>query len=337
LRRAVSLNTGHMDFWDEAINVLRTIKFSNEKREFVPPSITNWILSLKNLKLLWRKLQAVDFKFLLPRSLNQDPLENFFSIIRSHGARNINPTCTHFKAAFKTLILNNFMAAHSIGANCEEDASEGALCSLRYFIHGELSADTHVLPLDYATQKVIHLNPVNGRHTLMLHGYMTGYMAKRILKLVGNCKTCRHELITHMDDTLDEHMLIQCRAYNSNSLLKPRTKFVLLFGLCTQVLTHFLPTLCNEKLLTSKLYLILCANISNTIFAGCLQHDLYKQFLQIFIDLFCFTWTTNVSKILRGRLLPEKAADPIKRQALVLHNKYKSKLHKVRQFKQLQN
>jgi hypothetical protein len=79
LRRAVSLNTGHMDFCDQAINVLRTMKFSNEKREFVPPSITNWILSLKNLKLLWRKLQAVDFKFLLPRSLNQDPLENFFS------------------------------------------------------------------------------------------------------------------------------------------------------------------------------------------------------------------------------------------------------------------
>jgi hypothetical protein len=112
--------------------------------EFVPSSITNWILSLKNFKLLWRKLQAVDFKFLLPRSLNQNSLENFFSIIRSHGARNIKPTCTHFKAAFKTLILNNFMAAHSIGANCEEDESEAALCSLRYFIHGELSEDTHV-------------------------------------------------------------------------------------------------------------------------------------------------------------------------------------------------
>jgi hypothetical protein len=52
LRRAVSVNTGNMDCW----NVLRTVKFSNEKREFVPPSITTWILSLKNLKLLWRKL-----------------------------------------------------------------------------------------------------------------------------------------------------------------------------------------------------------------------------------------------------------------------------------------
>jgi hypothetical protein len=61
LRRAASVNTGHMDCWNKAINVLRTVKFSNEKREFVPPSITNWILALKNLKLLWRKLQAVDF------------------------------------------------------------------------------------------------------------------------------------------------------------------------------------------------------------------------------------------------------------------------------------
>jgi hypothetical protein len=75
--------------------------------------------------------------------------------------------------------------------------------------------------------KVLHLNPVNGRHTLMIHGYMTGYMAKTILKLVGNCKTC-HELITHVGDTLNEHMLIKCRAYNSNFLLKPRTKFMVL-------------------------------------------------------------------------------------------------------------
>jgi hypothetical protein len=60
------------------------------------------------------------------------------------GARNINPTCTHFKAAFKTLILNNFMAAHSNGANCAKDVSEGALCSLRYFIYGELPEDTYI-------------------------------------------------------------------------------------------------------------------------------------------------------------------------------------------------
>jgi hypothetical protein len=78
-----------------------------------------------------------------------------------------------------------------------------------------------------------------------------------------------------MDDTLDEHMLIKCRTDNSNFLLKPRTKFVVLFCLCTQVLTHFLPTLCNEKLLRSKLYLILCANISNTIFAECPEHDIH--------------------------------------------------------------
>jgi hypothetical protein len=150
-----------MDCWNEAINVLRTVKFSNEKREFVPPSITNFNISSKEFETFIEKIaSSVDFEFLLPSSLNQNPLENFFSMIRSHGARNINPTCTHFKAAFKTLILNNFMAAHSIGANCEEDVSEGALCSLRYFIYGELSEDTHILPLDYATHKMLHLNPV---------------------------------------------------------------------------------------------------------------------------------------------------------------------------------
>jgi hypothetical protein len=32
----------------------------------------------------------------------------------------------------------------------------------------------HILPLDYATHKVLHLNPVNGRHTLMIHDWVYG-------------------------------------------------------------------------------------------------------------------------------------------------------------------
>ncbi|KAJ3639212.1 hypothetical protein Zmor_004081 [Zophobas morio] len=52
LRRATTAKTEHMLFWDEAIKVLQSIKFFGRKKEFVPPTVTNWILSLRNLKLL---------------------------------------------------------------------------------------------------------------------------------------------------------------------------------------------------------------------------------------------------------------------------------------------
>lgn len=35
------------------------------------------------------------FKYLCLRRINQDPLENFFGRIRSHGVRNVNPTCLY--------------------------------------------------------------------------------------------------------------------------------------------------------------------------------------------------------------------------------------------------
>lgn len=57
-------------------------------------------------------------KFLCPRNINQDPIDNLFDNIRSRGVRNNNPSCYQFVASYKTLIINNFVAAHSPGSNC---------------------------------------------------------------------------------------------------------------------------------------------------------------------------------------------------------------------------
>ncbi|KAJ3658237.1 hypothetical protein Zmor_009990 [Zophobas morio] len=205
LRRATTAKTEHMLFWDEAIKVLQSIKFFGRKKEFVPPTVTNWILSLRNLKLLWAYLQSEGFQFLLTRNVNQDPLENFFSCIRNQGARNVNPSCNNFTASFKTLILNNFMSTHSAGANCEEDESDGALQRLKIFLD--------VSPSETASRD----------ETLQLHGYLAGYMSKKMLKAIGQCATCRKVLITDVDS--DEYTIIKYREYKPNALLRPRTKY----------------------------------------------------------------------------------------------------------------
>lgn len=79
-------------------------------------------------------------KCLKTRNINQDPLENFFGMIRSHNRRNINPTCSNFESSFKTLLINNLTGKHSIGNNCEEDTNKKILFSLQYFV--ENSIDT---------------------------------------------------------------------------------------------------------------------------------------------------------------------------------------------------
>jgi hypothetical protein len=93
--------------------------------------------------------------------------------------------------------------------------------------------------------------------------YVTGAMAKTLLKSIGFCKLCRADLKTEVSS--EEHKLIEAREYKPNILLRPRSKFVVLFGLCSQVRSHYLPILCSESNFHTKLVLIVNANIKSDI------------------------------------------------------------------------
>lgn len=66
----------------EACKSWRTI---TDKGLKVPPCFTGLILSLNAVLQLWDDLKLEGTKFLLTSRLNQDPLENLFSMIRMHG------------------------------------------------------------------------------------------------------------------------------------------------------------------------------------------------------------------------------------------------------------
>jgi hypothetical protein len=98
---------------------------------------------------------------------------------------------------------------------------------------------------------------------VFLMPYVTGAMAKTLLKSIGFCKLCRADLKTEVSS--EEHKLIEAREYKPNILLRPRSKFVVLFGLCSQVRSHYLPILCSESNFHTKLVLIVNANIKSDI------------------------------------------------------------------------
>lgn len=75
---------------------------------------------------LFKVLYDNGVKSLLPRHVNQDPLECFFGATRSVSSS--NSSCSAFASAYKTLLLNNFMSSHSPSSNCE-DIVEASLTS----------------------------------------------------------------------------------------------------------------------------------------------------------------------------------------------------------------
>jgi hypothetical protein len=69
------------------------------------------------------KVEKAGFNDLQARSLNQDPLENIFGVIRLHCGAHKNPTVGRFVDAMKTSI-NGLAYADLRNANCEGDYTD---------------------------------------------------------------------------------------------------------------------------------------------------------------------------------------------------------------------
>ena len=82
---------------------------------------------------MWRTLKRAGFDYLETRSLNQDPLDSTFDVIRLHCGSNNNPTVGQFLSALKMSIINGLAYTGLRSANCEGDDTE-LLDNLHSFI-----------------------------------------------------------------------------------------------------------------------------------------------------------------------------------------------------------
>lgn len=79
------------------------------------------LISIKSLKLLYEDLKAeFNIKYLLTYHLNQDPLEGFFSIIRSIGGLHDHPSPLQFKFRLRNYILGRNDEVISDSSNVRE-------------------------------------------------------------------------------------------------------------------------------------------------------------------------------------------------------------------------
>lgn len=143
-RAAVKPTSPHHKFWNEALKILKTMKFVNANNQGVVPSLSSWIKTIENFKYLIRHLHSKGITSVLLRNINQDALENFFGSIRAHGCSNIMPNSSAFESAFKTLLINNISSPHSVGANCEKDSGY-CLQSLKKYLLMPKVRDTNLI------------------------------------------------------------------------------------------------------------------------------------------------------------------------------------------------
>lgn len=124
-RTVMTNDSFHEQYLREAKGELHKMRFVNKethKPEAASvPCLGNLEKTIDGFLLLWKKMKSLGFTSLNTRFVNQDPLENFFGLVRSHCERNINPTCAQFYGIFKSLLINNLTSSHSVGSNCAPD------------------------------------------------------------------------------------------------------------------------------------------------------------------------------------------------------------------------
>ena len=143
-------------------------------------------------------LKGAGFDYLETRSLNQDPPENTFGVIRMHCGSNNNPTVGQFVDALKTSIINGLAYTGLRNANCELDDTE-LLGNLHSFL--KESHATSPNPSTSHSADTLH-DGLSGSHTVQQEAnddqnlfsvaYVSGFIARHLLRAVrcDDCKTC---------------------------------------------------------------------------------------------------------------------------------------------------
>jgi hypothetical protein len=189
-----------------------------------PPCLKNWVFSLRGLIYLTPKLFASNLTKFAPRCFNQDPVEIFFSCIRSYGFRNTNPTCSSFITSCKSLIINNFVSPHSAGANWESDESIGSL-DIKQPNLERVTPD--VASLNFSNFEVVPNVVAN-----YTSAYVAGFVARKVLAKNSSCNLCKEKMCSKVN--LEENVLIVERQYEACNLIHPSSHFTAIFKQITK-------------------------------------------------------------------------------------------------------
>ncbi|KAF2893047.1 hypothetical protein ILUMI_13117 [Ignelater luminosus] len=200
--------------------------------------------TLKSILLLWDHLRKLGVKYLLTGFLNQDSLENFFSVIRNRGDYNPTPTVRQCRIAIQQNMNILLQMAEGTG-NCEIDeieileidtqetnSSDQEVCVTSegndYSVSTESSASDCQLNISEETKQNASESVVTMETSSSI--YVAGYLAHKIQKKF-NCELCASYLIKDSNDLVEKNELFMLyKDYSCENdikfLKRPSNQFV---------------------------------------------------------------------------------------------------------------
>ncbi|KAJ6648165.1 DNA transposase THAP9 [Pseudolycoriella hygida] len=140
LTGALTVKSKHFDFWDYAIRMLESMKFSDNLKTGKPNRsnvFKHFTSTLKGIRRISERLFEAGIQSISLRRWNQDGLENHFGIIRSLCGSNTKPNARDFRSAYSTSIINNLLTDNSLNANCEPDDDKPMLQNLQILFNSQ--------------------------------------------------------------------------------------------------------------------------------------------------------------------------------------------------------
>ena len=204
LKCALSDQTKHQDFMKEAIGFIKGLKVVNGNEEVTGriKCLKGWVMTLNAILLIWEHLKKTrDFKFLLTRRLNTDPIENFFGTIRQQGGNSDNPTPSQFTSAFRKLFFSSFLTSSE--GNCAADFDkllanfEKKPKAKPLVTKPNMPQTLQIGPTDYRDECNVNSDIVKDNAT----AYVAGYLIHKSQK-IHSCPTCRNAI---QCDDLDDN------------------------------------------------------------------------------------------------------------------------------------
>jgi hypothetical protein len=125
-RSALSMSTAHIaEQLDKSKALLSSMRVVRANGSNVPgvQCIKGYLITISGIQQLYADLKNLyGIRFLLTRKLCQDPLENFFAVMRRKGGCSDNPTTQQFSNLFKSACVNKLLKPTGTG-NCEADSN----------------------------------------------------------------------------------------------------------------------------------------------------------------------------------------------------------------------
>lgn len=261
----------------EAMPIFSNLKKISFKQKVSRPPCFDGIVQTVNgiLKLYDNEIQETPDAYILTTRLNQDVLENLFSIFRQKGGYNRNPTVKLFRMLFRAQSVNNLIRPPS-SSNCETDYDD----EMNVLNVPEYSETTAIGNAELAEENASSESQSSSSNSFVAEEeienagtnegeslekcavkYFAGYLARISLRK-SNCLNCQDNMLNKNVTLSDKNeLLIFHRLYANiikndatTGLLAPSELLTKVVDCCLEAFEKNFDKLKYKRMLRSRLY-----------------------------------------------------------------------------------